>query len=103
MSEFTSAERIILKPIVATLSIKRIPESEIIKQIFSRLTKYKQMLAHLHMLVNKEYVAIPNEHDKLMISLRTANTKGYSLDKEQSCYSGSLDPLRLRCKMYKMK
>ena len=30
------------------------------------------MLAHLHMLVNKEYLAIPKEHDKLIISLRTA-------------------------------
>jgi hypothetical protein len=62
---------------------------------------HKQMLAHLHMLVNKEYLAIPKEHDKLIISLRTAYAKEYSLDKEQSSYSDSLDALRLACKMYK--
>src|SRR6476619_3547801 len=35
-------------------------------------TEHKQMLAHLAMLVSKEYLAIPKEHDKLIISLRTA-------------------------------
>ena len=66
-------------------------------------TEHKQMLAHLHMLVNKEYLAIPQQFDKLIISLRTAYAKEYSLDKEQSSYSDSLDALRLACKMYKMK
>ena len=66
-------------------------------------TEHKQMLAHLHMLVNKEYLAVPAQFDKLIISLRTAYAKEYSLDKEQSSYSDSLDALRLACKMYKMK
>ena len=35
-------------------------------------TEHKQMLAHVHMLINKEYLAIPKEYDKLIISLRTA-------------------------------
>ena len=39
MPKFTSAERILLKSIVATLSIKRIPESEIIKEIFHQTNK----------------------------------------------------------------
>ena len=65
-------------------------------------TEHKQMLAHLHMLVNKQYLAIPQQFDKLIISLRTAYAKEYSLDKEQSSYSDSLDALRLACKMYKM-
>lgn len=39
MSKFTSAERILLKSIVATLTIKRIPESEIIKEIFYQMNK----------------------------------------------------------------
>jgi hypothetical protein len=65
-------------------------------------TEHKQMLAHLHMLVNKEYLAIPEQFDKLIISLRTAYAKEYSLDKEQTSYSDSLDALRLACKMYKM-
>jgi hypothetical protein len=65
-------------------------------------SEHKQMLAHLHMLINKEYLAIPNQFDKLVISLRTGYAKEYSLDKEQSSYSDSLDVLRLECKMYKM-
>jgi hypothetical protein len=60
------------------------------------------MLAHLHMLVNKQYLVVPNEFDKVIISLRTAYAKEYSLDKEQTSYSDSLDALRLACKMYKM-
>ena len=55
------------------------------------------MLAHLHMLVNKEYLAIPEQFDKLIISLRTAYANEYSLDKTQSSYSDTLDALRLVC------
>ncbi len=66
-------------------------------------TEHKQMLAHLHMLVNKEYLAIPEQVDKLIITLRTAYAKEYSFDKEQTSYSDSIDALRLACKMYKMK
>jgi hypothetical protein len=66
-------------------------------------TEHKQMLAHLHMLVNKEYLAIQDEFDRLIISLRTAYAKEYSLDKEQTNYSDSLDALRLACKMFRMK
>src|SRR6476619_3166473 len=43
-------------------------------------TEHKQMLSHLHMLLNKEYLAIPKEFDKLIISLRTAYAKEMSLD-----------------------
>ena len=66
-------------------------------------TEHKQMLAHLHMLINKEYLAIPKEFDKVIISLRTAYANEYSLDKEQTSYSDSLDGLRLSCKMYPIK
>ena len=55
------------------------------------------------MLVNNEYLAIPKEYDKLTISLRTAYANEYSLDKEQTSYSDSIDALKLACKMYKMK
>jgi hypothetical protein len=65
-------------------------------------TEHKQMLAHLHMLVNNQYLAVRNEFDKVIISLRTAYAKEYSLDKEQTSYSDSLDALRLACKMYKI-
>ena len=62
-------------------------------------TENKQMLAHLHILINKEYLAIPKEWDKLIISLRTAYANEYSLDREQTSYSDTLDALRLsaRC------
>ena len=33
-------------------------------------TEHKQMLAHLHMLINKEYLAIPEQFDNLIISLK---------------------------------
>lgn len=65
-------------------------------------TEHKQMLAHLHMLINKEYLVIPEQFYKLITSLRTAYAKEYALDKEQTSYSDSIDALRLACKMYKM-
>jgi hypothetical protein len=65
-------------------------------------TEHKQMLSHLAMLLSKEYLCIPKEYDKLIISLRTAWANEYSLDKEQTSYSDSIDALRLACKMYKM-
>ena len=65
-------------------------------------TEHKNMLAHIHTLINKEYLAIPQQHEKLIICLRTSYAKEYSLDKEQTSYSDSLDALRLACKMYKM-
>ena len=64
---------------------------------------HKQMLADLHTLINKEYLAIAKEYDKLIISLRTAYGNEYSLDKEQTSYYESLDALRLSCKMYPIK
>jgi hypothetical protein len=65
-------------------------------------TEHKQMLSHLHMLVNKEFLAIPEQFDKLILSHRTAYPKSTSLNKELSSYNDLLDALRLACKMYKM-
>ena len=65
--------------------------------------EHKQMLSHLAMMISKEYLCIPQEFDKLIISLRTADANELSLDKERTSYSDSLDALRLACKMYKMK
>ena len=66
-------------------------------------TDHKQMLSHLAMMVSKEYLCIPKEYDRLIISLRTAYSTELSLDKERTSYSDSLDSLRLACRMYKMK
>jgi outer membrane protein assembly factor BamA len=39
VSKFTSGERTLIKSIVATLSIKKIPESEIIKEVYEQTKK----------------------------------------------------------------
>jgi hypothetical protein len=39
LPKFTNSERILLKSIVATLSIKRVPESDITKEIFHQTNK----------------------------------------------------------------
>ena len=51
----------------------------------------KEMISHLYLLINKGYLAIPEKYDKLITSLRTPQAKEYSLDKEQTSYSDSLD------------
>jgi len=58
------------------------------------------MLSHLYLMVNKGYLAIPEEYEKLIISLRTAQAKEYSLDKDQTSYYDLLDGLRLSLKGY---
>jgi hypothetical protein len=49
-------------------------------------------------MLNKEYLAIPEKYEKLIISLRTAQANEYSLDKEQTSYDDLLDALRLSLK-----
>jgi len=50
------------------------------------MTDHKTILSHLHIMVSKGYLAIPptKEYDKLIISLRTAQAREYSLDKDQT-------------------
>jgi hypothetical protein len=66
-------------------------------------TEHKQMLSHLSLMINKEYLAIPENHDKLIVSLRTAEVREYSPDKEQTSYDDLLDSLRLFLKGYQIK
>jgi hypothetical protein len=49
-------------------------------------------------MLNKEYLAIPEKYEKVIISLRTAQANEYSLDKEQTSYDDLLDALRLSLK-----
>ena len=58
------------------------------------------MLSHLYLMINEGYLAIPEKFEKLIISLRTAQAKEYSLDKEQTSYDDLLDALRLSLKGY---
>ena len=46
-------------------------------------------------MVSKRYLAIPSKYERLITSLRTVYSREYSLDKEQTSYSDSLDALRL--------
>jgi hypothetical protein len=61
------------------------------------------MLSYLYMMITREYLAIPEKYDKLIVSLRTAQAKEYSLDKEQTSYDDLLDRLRLSLKGYNIK
>jgi hypothetical protein len=55
---------------------------EILPVSFS--TEHKQMLYYLYVMINKEYLAIPEKYDKLIVSLRTAQAKEYSLEKNRN-------------------
>jgi len=66
-------------------------------------TEHRQMLSHLHVVVSKGYLAIPESHDKVITSLRTAYAKELTLDKEQTSYDDLLDALRLSLKGYNIK
>jgi hypothetical protein len=65
-------------------------------------TEHKRLLSHLYLLKNKELLATPSEHDKLLISLRTAQANEYSLDKQDISYDDLLDAFRLPCRAYKI-
>jgi hypothetical protein len=71
---------------------------EIIPVSFS--TEHKQMLSHLYPMVNNGYLAIPPKFEKLIISLRTAQAREYTLDKNQRSYDDLLDALRLSLRGY---
>ena len=63
-------------------------------------TTHKQMISHLAMLFNEEYMAIPEKFDKLIVSLKTAVVNEYSLDKESTSYNDLFDSLRLSLRCY---
>jgi hypothetical protein len=46
-------------------------------------TEHKQMLFHLYLRVNEGLLVIPEKHDKLIISLRTAQAKEIRLIKNK--------------------
>jgi hypothetical protein len=66
-------------------------------------TEHKNMLSHLYLLINKGLLAIPQKYNKLIVSLRTAYAKEYSLDKENTSYKDSLNALRLSLKGYQIE
>ena len=58
------------------------------------------MLSNLHAVISKGMMAIPEQYDKLLTSLRTAWAEELSLDKKQTSYDDLLDSLRLGLKGY---
>ena len=65
-------------------------------------TEHKTMLSHLHIMMSKNYLAIPAKYDNLIVSLRTAWAKELSQDKDQASYNDLLDALRLSLKGYQI-
>ena len=65
-------------------------------------TTHKTMISHLAQLFNEHHVAVPEQFDKLIISLKTAVVNEYSLDKESTSYDDLFDALRLSLRGYKV-
>jgi hypothetical protein len=76
---------------------------EIVIRSINFNTEHKNMLSNLHVIVNKQYLAIPKEHDKLITSLRTAYAEELHLKREQTSYLDLLDALRLALKGYQIE
>jgi hypothetical protein len=57
------------------------------------------MLSNLHVVVSKEYLAIPSRYDKLITSLRTAYAEELNLKKVVTSYDDSLHALKLSLKV----
>ena len=52
---------------------------------------------------SKGYLAIPERHDKVITSLRTAWAEELNLKKDLTSYNDSLDALRLSLKGYSLE
>lgn len=65
--------------------------------------EHKFLLQNLYNLISDHYVCIPQSMEKVIISLKSAVAKEYSLDKSQSSYNDTLDALRLSMRPYKFK
>jgi hypothetical protein len=66
-------------------------------------TEHRNMLSNLHAMITKEYLAIPEKHDKLLTSLRTAYAEELNLKKDITSYDDLLDATRLSLKAYNIK
>ena len=63
--------------------------------------EHKNMLAHAKMMIDKHYVAIHKDFEKLIVSLKTAVEHNGSLDKEVTAYDNVFDAFRLCMLRYK--
>jgi hypothetical protein len=72
-------------------------QESVFKFAYIWITYYLVSIAESYLVAN---IAIPENYEKLIVSLRTTQSKEYSLDKEQTSFSDSLDALRLSLKGY---
>jgi hypothetical protein len=64
--------------------------------------EHKTMLSHCKMLLEQGCVAINQQYDKLITSLRTAVENNGMLDKETTSYNDIFDAFRLALRYYKI-
>jgi hypothetical protein len=62
--------------------------------------EHQTLLQNLYSLVSNEYLCIPESMEKVIISLKSAVSNEYSLDKTQSSHNDTLDALRLAVRPY---
>jgi hypothetical protein len=63
-------------------------------------TEHKCMLGYSKLVLEKGYLAVNKEFDKLITSLRTAVSVENTLDKESTSYNDCFDAFRLALKYY---
>ena len=61
-------------------------------------SEHKQMLSHLYLMLNEGLSAMHEKYQKLTISLRKAQAKEYSIDRQETSYDDLLDALRFKFK-----
>lgn len=64
---------------------------------------HEHLLEHLYNLMSRGMVAIPNNCQELITSLKTAQATEWSLDKENTVYDDDLDCLRMLLKKVNVK
>jgi len=77
-----------------------VDNSHVIPVVFG--SEHRQMLSNLEYLVNRGYFAIDPKYEKVIISLKTAYSTDWKLDKTTTSFDDTLDALRLSCKGYKV-
>jgi hypothetical protein len=66
-------------------------------------TEHKSMITHLVALFEDHKVAVSQEHDKLIIALKTAQVQEFNLLKDETAHDDLLDALRLSLRCYKIQ
>jgi hypothetical protein len=57
---------------------------------FNFVTEHKTLRSHTYLMINKGYLTILHNYEKLILSLRAVQAKEYSIDKEQTVHDNML-------------